>query len=585
MSHKVQNYKMASNDQKNTRSKNKKGRQEQEKPNEIEEVVSQENINPHKIQMQKENEKIHEEYQQENVEKDTQETPIVAEITTDREQPVFDMDVVARILMDSMSKINEKMDDMQGEISHMSSKIKDVKGEINHMSSKIKEDLKDEINHMSNEIRQDVNNMKSEMSEKLGEIYTHMDKNKREIEQNLNSKINEMNEKMKEIIISSGRDIQEIRAEIVSTNANLIKEFAEDIEDIRTNIHCESQNHKKDIENVYREIYDVKEDRKSLTSKLEEELAMKMKEIERKMQCGNRYDGPRINIADTSIKFNGDLRRIHPKVFIKHLKANLKYCYDFEEAKMIIRNFLERDALLWYSSWETKFENWEDFEESFIQYFWGESQQLTFQERLFGGKFRYEGNNNYNQYALEIFNQAQYLEPKIPEENVVLAIAKHFKPEVTEAIVTHNIKKMDQLSTYLKRLERGTRSYANKSFEPRRNSDTWNRNNKNQNFKPYNHRQNNNMRWDSGYNQRSSPPYNKRQTRNEWNESSKRPRRNSFDDNRFNKVNNVKIHRPQERHTRSDTEENDEEMKGRLTDLLRVPEPTNFTISTSEKRM
>ncbi|XP_056647233.1 probable serine/threonine-protein kinase clkA [Diorhabda sublineata] len=83
-----------------------------------------------------------------------------------------------------------------------------------------------------------------------------------------------------------------------------------------------------------------------------------------------------------------------------------------------------------------------------------QNEEANFRERLYFGNFDYNKNKNLNSYAMQLYNIAQYLEPAMKEEELVLYVGRHFNAEMSETIVLHNIKTMDNMSSYLQRVER-----------------------------------------------------------------------------------------------------------------------------------
>ncbi|XP_057654745.1 probable serine/threonine-protein kinase DDB_G0291350 [Diorhabda carinulata] len=119
---------------------------------------------------------------------------------------------------------------------------------------------------------------------------------------------------------------------------------------------------------------------------------------------------------------------------------------DIMNIKEIIRDHLENHALIWFSAREKDMSEFQDFETAFLQYFWGENTQSTIREQLYFGKFDENRSHSLNNYAIQLHAMTQYLEPPIPEEEIVMFIARHFKAELAETIAIQNIRKLDQLS-------------------------------------------------------------------------------------------------------------------------------------------
>ncbi|KAJ8946979.1 hypothetical protein NQ317_003915 [Molorchus minor] len=164
-------------------------------------------------------------------------------------------------------------------------------------------------------------------------------------------------------------------------------------------------------------------------------------------------------------KFDGNINKIHPKVFVQIIINKVKHNKNnIEDIKETIRENLEKDALVWFCGKDHEIENIQDFENLFLKQFWGEYAQNSVREKLYFGKFNYNLSNSLNLYALRLYAIAKHLTPAMEESDIVLYISRHFKAEVAENLAIHNIKTMDQLSNYLNRIERNMNTTQRSNF-------------------------------------------------------------------------------------------------------------------------
>lgn len=91
---------------------------------------------------------------------------------------------------------------------------------------------------------------------------------------------------------------------------------------------------------------------------------------------------PMINV-DTGVKFTGNIRRTHLSVFINSIRNMIRNIRNFKDIKDIISQNLRDTAAIWYSSQQGALTNFQEFDERFIRYFWGETAQAKFGENLY----------------------------------------------------------------------------------------------------------------------------------------------------------------------------------------------------------
>lgn len=227
----------------------------------------------------------------------------------------------------------------------------------------------------------------------------------------------------------------------------------------------------------------AEEENKKAIRTIQRDIEGKIEGLENKIKNSNIVTQLPTFRIDNIIKFEGDIRRIHPKVFLRTLRSKTKYTEDLEDMKEIIRCNLGGQAQLWFNSKESIINNYVQFEEEFLKQYWSEINQEILREKLYFGRYNYKGEQSMSYYALNLYSQSQFLEPCIREEEIVMYISRHYKPEISETIATQNIKSFDQLDRYLKRVERNldnrmNRQYRNYSYDTR-NADNPNYNDNN----------------------------------------------------------------------------------------------------------
>jgi hypothetical protein len=234
-------------------------------------------------------------------------------------------------------------------------------------------------------------------------------------------------------------------------------------------------------------------------------------------------------------KFTGNINNLHPMVFIKSINQRIKEIEEgrideetkLERIKEIMRENLESEALIWFNGIENDVEDYEQLRNRFLQHFWGDNAQLMVRERLYFGKFNPHISNSLTNYALRLYSLAQYLTPKINEQDLVLYISRQFKQEIAETIAMHDIKTMEHMYNYLTRVERNMPSNY-------QNSSNMNRNN----FQNSSNHQGNSIRYGNRQNDRYQTNFNNNRNHNNFRQNNHYNQNNGNFNNNFRNNNN-----------------------------------------------
>lgn len=348
-------------------------------------------------------------------------------------------------LKNMKEEINKGLEKMQSGQEEMKGKLECVK-----------EEIKAELNVLTRE----VENNKEEIKQNKNDI-KHLREGQKQIRAELNKKVDSLTkEELERKILRTNKELQGIEKDLR--------------EEIRQNLSIAEVENEK----LRRVIINEK-------NQIENNLKITVENLQRGMRnTGTGAMGDR-NIVnnihhyqENTIKFDGDCRKIHPKIFSKMLKNKVRMTENVEEWKDIVRNNLTGQAQLWFTCIEYNLINYEEFEEKFNKNFWGDLQQGQARERLFFGKYNDRGTTMTN-YLLQLYTQMQQLEPSLKEEDIVMYMSRHFKPSITETVGIQNIKTFEGLLNYISRVERTT---GNSNYVERQER-TYNYNkNNNQNF-------------------------------------------------------------------------------------------------------
>lgn len=212
------------------------------------------------------------------------------------------------------------------------------------------------------------------------------------------------------------------------------------------------------IENIDKQISNVQRQNKNQYDELNNKIIQETGQIKEQIgiiQINNNSQGiiNRANQWETEkVYFYGDYK-VHPKTFVKNLYELLRNVNDIRNIKTVIRNNLKGDAEIWYAIVEDKYDTLEQFIEIFLANFWGEAQQSKVREKLFNGRYRENMNDSKERYVLKKYSDVRYLEPKMPDTEIIKYLARHFNDEIRDVILIQGIDTIDRLLQYLRRIE------------------------------------------------------------------------------------------------------------------------------------
>uniref|UniRef100_A0A6P7GXM7 Myb-like protein Z n=1 Tax=Diabrotica virgifera virgifera TaxID=50390 RepID=A0A6P7GXM7_DIAVI len=269
-------------------------------------------------------------------------------------------------------------------------------------------------------------------------------------------------------------------------------------------------------------------------------------DIRKQREKGDRREILIQSPGDIKIQFGGDVKKLHPVIFINNLKKKVRYIGNFETPKETIRNHLIDEASLWSDSKEEELDNWHKFEQKFLRYFWGKMQQMEINKDLQNGRYHDRMGISEQTYALQLYNNAKQLHYNYSSEQIVELIARHFEDTLEDHITLQNYKDIDrnyrqrENQDYRDRRQKFRRYYKRREFIPR--SENENRVNGRRNYEQRN-RQWNEDRYRENQNRNNTRTYQEDRNDNRRNKQENRGNRYGPNRPRENRraVNNTQI--------------------------------------------
>lgn len=367
-------------------------------------------------------------------------------------------------------EMTKKLEEQGKEIRKIRNDTIQIRKDITEQENKLREEIvenglkiRNELEKITMEIRQDLEGQINHTQDKIGDIHKEVETIVLRVNiesQETNDKIQEIKNGIEMVELTLMNGMKENKQELENKVEQVVRENKDTMERLRKNI---DDNGKKT--NVLEREYIGEQLREEMLARTEDRI----KQIEEKLrrEIGNRQV-ERIFMSGCGsqnfMKFDGEIKRIHPKIFIRSLRNKVNINDPIDNLREVIRDCLGGNALLWFNSREFGINNFEEFESQFINYYWGEHAQTLARERLYFGKFDHNRGTSMNNYALAMFNAAQHLEPPMREEDLVLYISRHFRNGMAETIAIQGINTMDQFSKYLQRIDRNVTGPYDNSY-------------------------------------------------------------------------------------------------------------------------
>ncbi|XP_050516292.1 GATA zinc finger domain-containing protein 4-like [Diabrotica virgifera virgifera] len=289
------------------------------------------------------------------------------------------------------------------------------------------------------------------------QINKKLEENSKEIKEDMKKMEQKLEENSRKMEQNNAKIVKRLEKQMDEKFDALEKKLASEIKDIHMERNIEIQKY-----NLEAKIY---EERRKTEEKLDDMLQNiqtnnhQIRNVEQKIEDISQIRDigrPYLNLTnETGIKFSGNIKNLHPRVYINSLKHKLRSVNNINDIKDYIRMTLSDNAATWFASIENDLDNLQTFENQFLNYYWGELEQARFREVLYFGKYNRNLSLNMVDYALKLITVAKYLEPPLREDETVLNVSRHFDADVVQTVTVQNIQTVDSFINFIQRVQRG----------------------------------------------------------------------------------------------------------------------------------
>lgn len=174
----------------------------------------------------------------------------------------------------------------------------------------------------------------------------------------------------------------------------------------------------------------------------------------------------------------GNSEKTHPITFLENLTTYLKKMDQGGSELELVKECLIEEAKDWARVYQERWTNFEEFKTDFLNTFWGENEQSIIRRNIVQGCWDRQKEPSMLNYFLKISSQAQMLNYKIPEKQLLQDIIRHYPKNIQQVWITSKIQNLLEMAEFLKNMDliakQETHQYSsaktnnNRQFEKKR---------------------------------------------------------------------------------------------------------------------
>lgn len=353
-----------------------------------------------------------------------------------------------------------------GEQSNFESMFQQILMKISNSN----EEISNKIDLINNQLVSKITETNNRIIESNNEIYSKINTQQREFDEKFN-KITELGQNLVTKVEEQRVEIsEEMNKQFNNFKQHIFKEIDQVENKIDEKLIIVREENVKIFSEINEKIHSLENNLEHVRTDYSTQFESKVQEMKKKIdELSNKGSVLNANtfmykVGEPTMKFFGN-DKIHPMVFINNLKQELKEIGGNDNFGLLARKYFAGDALAWFDMVIDQSESFENFENKFISYYWGESKQARVRENLIFGKYNANFGLSRERYVMTKLNKTKCMEPPILEKDFVKYLARHFSEEIRETIAIQNITKIESLLAYMRRLdEHQPNKLENKNF-------------------------------------------------------------------------------------------------------------------------
>jgi hypothetical protein len=232
-----------------------------------------------------------------------------------------------------------------------------------------------------------------------------------------------------------------------------------------------------------------------------------------------------LNHVDLPLPTFNDRIGTNPKFFIRQLDEymNLRNVPKNVQLAIAYRSIVGTLGKQWIETIAHKLSNYEAFRQAFINHWWSLSQQSMARCSLYQDKFNKRSGLTMSAHFLKHATLTAYLEPRLPDREIIQAIQNHFPINVQRIMISAQLTTTEEALDLLKKIEVMEGNEFSHQSNPAPQYQAPNSENRNQYRPDQDWRRNNVRNMQFAHDQRREPGWRERQNgngRNAWREQS-----------------------------------------------------------------
>ena len=404
--------------------------------------------------------------------------------------------------------LTENLRSLQDNLGHVQNNIESMEGRIGSNLTSLKTDIKNEISRVENnilEVRGSITEVRSQVEARIVNLQTELDNQMDTRMENLQAEVNRR--------VESTAGSLHSQIDSVNTQMSSLNELVNNLQTVTQSIETSTRSRIVDLEREVIKINEMSNEKLKTLGKEINDVHKKLKGNENR--SGNGENQPMVSecvdagpgcsrssesvltvdgatcrnesecvlpnvgsirppssiLNDLVIPSYSNRAGQNPVKFLNSLETYFELKSISEAHKMlIVKSALTGPALAWRELVLGPNVPYAEFRRKFLSYYWNNSKQEELRSRLNQGKFSLKGRLSMEDYFLELGQAALLLDPPLTTVEFIDTAARHFPPEIRNALVVARPQTFEETVALLKQLQGRTgvdRSHENRMEKER----------------------------------------------------------------------------------------------------------------------
>lgn len=338
---------------------------------------------------------------------------------------------------------------------NMQKQTENIKKDIKKDNEDLKKELGEKIEKQSQELKMELQTQKQAITAEFSAIREENAQMRNELKADI-SAVREEGEKTSKELQKNNEAIKHLRGEVEKNRKQLVtntSNLSENVNRINAELRSEIRLNTEETARVRKSQEEIEEQVKKMEEektktiedikKSQDQLARRINEVEERPS--NRTTAAAEYYKELS--FNGN--DSYPMDFLQELREARQVCHRESDIRWI-NKYLSGDAKIWWRIIRTEITTFEQFEERFIEKFWGAQIQESVRDCLEFNRYYPDRDNDPIQYMQRQILQCRQLVPPITDQHLIRKLAKNYGREIELAVLTRGIRDIPQFESLLR---------------------------------------------------------------------------------------------------------------------------------------